>query len=148
MISRDISERKQADEALEESESRVRAKLDALLDPEGDLETLNLADVVDCDQIQSLMDDFHTLTDIGVGVLDLEGNVLVGTGWQDVCTKFHRLHPETARNCIESDTILASGIEPGTYKVYKCKNNMWDMVTPITIGERHVGESLSRPVLL
>jgi two-component system, cell cycle sensor histidine kinase and response regulator CckA len=135
----DITERKQAEEALRESESRVRAKLNALLAPEGDIGTLGLADVVDCDQVQSLMNDFHALTDIGVAIVDLEGNVLVGTGWQEVCTKFHRVHPETARNCIESDTLLASGVAPGTFKVYKCKNNMWDMVTPIMIGDRHLG---------
>ncbi len=136
---RDITGQKRVEEALQESESRVRTKLNALLDPEGDLETLNLADVVDCDEIQSLMDDFYALTDIGVGIIDLEGNVLVGTGWQDICTKFHRVHPETARNCIESDTLLASDVAPGTFKAYKCKNNLWDMVTPIRVGERHVG---------
>ena len=135
----DITERKQAEEALRESERRVRTKLNALLDPEGDIGTLHLADIVDCDEIQSLMNDFCALTDIGVGIIDLEGNVLVGTGWQDVCTKFHRVHPETAKRCRESDTALASGVEPGTFKIYKCKNNMWDMVTPIVIGEKHVG---------
>jgi len=135
----DITEHRQAEDALRESESRVRRKLNALLDPEGDIGMLHLADLVDCDQIQSLMNDFYALTTIGVGILDLEGNVLVRTGWQDVCTKFHRVHPETARNCIESDTLLASGVEPGTFMVYKCKNNMWDMVTPIMIGERHLG---------
>lgn len=135
----DITERKQVEEALRVSEGRVRAKLDALLNPEGNLEELNLGDVVDCDQIQSLMNDFHALTNIGVGILDLEGNILVGTGWQEVCTEFHRVHPETARNCRESDTLLSAGVEPGSFKVYKCKNNMWDMSTPIVIGEKHVG---------
>ncbi|WP_459921997.1 PAS domain S-box protein [Desulfatiferula olefinivorans] len=138
-INYDITDRKKAEEDLRKSENRVRAKLNALLDPAGDLETLNLADVVDCDQIQSLMNDFYALTDIGVGIIDLDGKVLVGTGWQDICTQFHRIHPETARNCLESDTRLASDVASGTFKVYKCKNNMWDMATPIMIGERQVG---------
>ncbi len=135
----DITERKQAEEALRESENRIRTKLNTLLNPEGDIGTLHLADVVDCDEIQSLMNDFYALTDIGVGILDQDGNILVGIGYQDVCTKFHRVHPETAKRCWESDTQLVSGVEPGTFKIYKCKNNMWDMVTPIMIGGKHLG---------
>ena len=138
-IATDVTESKRAEKALRESEGRVRAKLNALLDPEGDIGTLHLTDVVDCDEIQSLMNDFHALTDIGIGILDLDGNVLVGTGWQDVCVKFHRVHPETEKLCRESDLELTSGVEPGTFKIYKCKNNMWDMVTPIVIGGKHVG---------
>ena len=138
-IATDITERKTAENTLRESERRVRTKLNALLDPEGDIGTLKLSDMMDCDEIQSLMNDFHALTDIGVGIIDLDGNVLVGTGWQDVCTEFHRVHPETAKRCIESDTALASGVEPGTFKIYKCKNNLWDMVTPIVIGGKHIG---------
>ncbi|WP_289021715.1 PAS domain S-box protein [Desulfobacter postgatei] len=138
-ISTDITERKAAEEALRKSESRVRRKLNALLDPEGDIGTLPLADVVDCDEVQSLMNDFHALTDIGVGILDLDGNILVGTGYQDVCMKFHRIHPEAEKLCRVSDTELTSGVKPGTFKIYKCKNNLWDMVTPIMVGGKHVG---------
>ena len=104
---------KRAEEALRESEGRVRAKLDAILLPEGDIGALELADIIDIPAIQRLMDNFFHLTHIGVAFLDLQGKVLVATGWQDICTKFHRIHPETAQYCIESDTLLSENVEPG-----------------------------------
>jgi two-component sensor histidine kinase/ligand-binding sensor protein len=65
--------------------------------------------------------------------------VVVGAGWQDVCTKFHRAHPESCKHCVESDTQLSEGVAPGEFRLYKCKNNMWDVATPIMIGERKMG---------
>jgi PAS domain S-box-containing protein len=77
----DITERKEMENSLRESERTVRRKLDALLSPEGDIGTLNLADVIDTESTQSLMDDFYTLTGIGVAMVDRDGEVLVATGW-------------------------------------------------------------------
>ncbi|WP_342304261.1 PocR ligand-binding domain-containing protein [Methanolobus sp. ZRKC5] len=105
----------------------------------GDIETLELADVIDSAEIQSLMDDFYRLTNIGVGIIDLNGNVLVTTGWQEICTKFHRVNPQTCKHCIESDTELSKGVASGTFKYYHCKNNMWDIATPIIIEGVHLG---------
>jgi two-component system sensor histidine kinase/response regulator len=124
---------------LAESEGRVRAKLDTLLSPEGDLGTLDLADVIDCGELQALMENFFRLTQLAVALLDLKGKVLVATGWQDICTQFHRVHPDSARNCLESDTLLSHGVEPGTFRTYRCKNGMLDVVTPIMVGGRHLG---------
>jgi PAS domain S-box-containing protein len=135
----DITALKQAEQALRESEGSVRAKLDAILMPEGDIGTLELADVLDIQALQSMMDGFFRLTKIGIGIIDMKGHVLVATGWQDICTKFHRVHPETCQYCIESDNILTEGVTPGSIKMYRCKNNMWDIATPITLGDRHVG---------
>ncbi|MDZ7696339.1 MAG: PocR ligand-binding domain-containing protein [Deltaproteobacteria bacterium] len=100
---------------------------------------MELSHILDIPAIQSLMDDFFSLTQIGVAIIDIKGTVLVATGWQDICTKFHRVHPETARHCVESDTLLSRGVEPGTFKLYRCKNQMWDMATPIIIGGKHLG---------
>ena len=130
---------KKAHQELRESEKRVSSKLEAILTPDGEIGELQLEDIVDIPALQSLMDDFNALTDIGIGVIDLNGKVLVQTGWQDICTDFHRQHPETRKNCLDSDTILSKGTEPGQFKAYKCKNNMWDIVTPIYIGEKHIG---------
>jgi two-component sensor histidine kinase/ligand-binding sensor protein len=133
------SQASQAQVALRESEQQVRRKLDAILLPEGDLSTLELADIIDIPALQTLMDEFYTLTGFGIGIVDLQGHVLVSTGWQDICTQFHRRCPETAARCRESDLALSQGVAPGEFKVYKCRNSMWDMATPIIVGDNHVG---------
>jgi PAS domain S-box-containing protein len=136
---RDITERILAEQLLRESEERVRKKLDALLLPAGDIGTLALAEIIDTGAIQSLMNDFYALTQIGIAIIDLRGNVLVATGWQDICTKFHRVHSGTCKNCIESDTVLSAKTDSGTFRKYKCKNNLWDVVTPVMAGNNHIG---------
>jgi len=135
----DITERKRAEQALAESEERVRRKLESIISPEGDIGNLDLADIIDAPAIQALMDDFYELTRMPMGLLDIKGRVLVGVGWQDVCTKFHRVHPAACRNCLESDVCLSGGVRHGEYKIYKCKNNMWDVATPVMIGDKQFG---------
>lgn len=135
----DITERKRSEAALLESEERVRNKLDSILSPEGDIGNLELADIIDAKPMQLLMDNFYKLTGMPMGMIDIKGKVLVGVGWQDICTKFHRIHPETCKNCIESDTMLSAGVPKGEFKLYKCKNNMWDVATPIMVGGKQFG---------
>jgi len=139
----DITGRKRAEEALRQSEQRVRLKLESILSSSREIGNLELADIIDSQAIQSLMDDFYTLAHIPMSLIDLKGNVLVGVGWQDVCTKFHRVHPETCKYCVESDTKLAAGVSPGEFKLYRCKNNMWDIATPIIVGGQHLGNIFS-----
>ncbi len=124
---------------LEESEMRVRRKLQVVLDPDGGVKNLELSDILDKVAVQKLMDSFHAITGIGIGIIDTKGEVLVEEGWQDICINYHRVHPETCRNCYESDCYLSEGIEPGRFKLYKCKNNMWDIATPIVVGEHKLG---------
>ncbi|MDY9927178.1 PocR ligand-binding domain-containing protein [Methanosarcina sp.] len=103
------------------------------------MENLGFADIIDIHAVQSLMDDFYKFANIPIGIFDLNGNILVGAGWQEICTRFHRVRPETCKHCVESDTKLSSGVSQGEYKLYKCKNNMWDIATPIFVGRRHIG---------
>jgi diguanylate cyclase (GGDEF)-like protein/PAS domain S-box-containing protein len=90
-------------------------------------------------EIQSLMDDFYILTNIGMSIMDLKGSILISTGGQDICTKFHHINIESHKNCVESDLYLVKSVKPGKFSLYKCKNNMWDAVTPIIIGNKHMG---------
>lgn len=134
-----LEDKRRTEEALRESEATVRKKLKAIVEPEGDISTLELSDIMDIDIMQSMMEEFGRATGMLGAVLDLSGKVLVAFGWQDICTKFHRCHPDTLKNCVESDTALTRGVSSGTVKVYRCKNNMWDMVTPLVVGDRHIG---------
>jgi PAS domain S-box-containing protein len=144
----DISERIKAEDALRESEERVRTKLNAILLPEGDIGALELDDIIDIQAIKGLMEDFYAMENIDTALVDIHGKVLVATGWQDICTRFHRVHPETSNNCLESDTLLSAGIEPGSFKLYKCKNSLWDLATPIFVGGRHLGNLFCGQFLL
>jgi len=101
---------------------------------------MKLSDLIPAQELQALCESFSTLTGAVTAVLDLEGNVLVATGWQDICTRFHRVNPATAKGCWESDTVLAGQLSQGKpYNVYKCKNGLVDVAVPIVIGGQHVG---------
>ncbi len=136
-LDRNLRERQRA---LEKSEAVVHGKLQASLEADGDIGALPLGDVIDAPALQTMMEDFHRLTGMGIGIFDTQGNVLVGVGWQDICTKFHRRHPDTLANCLESDVMLSHGVPVGGIKAYRCKNNLSDLMTPIEMGGQQVGK--------
>ncbi len=48
------------------------------------------------ERLNILLEGFNQAT----GILDLEGNMLFKSGWREICTYFHRVNKDTARNCI------------------------------------------------
>jgi len=83
-----------------------------------DFASVKLADIIDVIALQDMMDDYYALTGISAAILDLNGTVLVGAGWQEICVNFHRAVPESCAFCIESDISLSSGVPPGTFTEY------------------------------
>jgi PAS domain S-box-containing protein len=139
----DITDLKKAEAALVKSEADVKAKLNNLLAPEGEISGLELADIVDAPAIQAIVDDFYAISGIPMGLISVTGDVIVGAGWQDICTMFHRVNPDTRRFCVESDISLTKGIPEGQFKLYRCKNGMWDVATPVIVGGHHAGNLFS-----
>jgi PAS domain S-box-containing protein len=100
----------------------------------------HLTQIYDIENLQKLCDSFTNINGIVTAILDLEGNVHVKTGWQPICTQFHRINKDTAKRCTESDTILAGQLKEGRkYNIYKCKNGLYDAAIPIIVNKQHVG---------
>lgn len=102
-----------------------------------------LTSLIDIQSVCSLLNDFSALVGITTALLDLQGNILQSAGWQPACTGFHRAVAGSCANCIESDLFLARHLREGEFVDYKCKNGLWDVVTPVFVGKQHLGNLYS-----
>jgi len=99
-----------------------------------------LEEIFDIEELRNICESFTDLTGAVTAILDLKGKVYIATGWQSICTQFHRTNEETCKRCVESDTILASQIKKGNkYSFYQCKNGLTDVAMPIMVRNNHIG---------
>lgn len=101
-------------------------------------EEWELGSLLDLERLQDMADHLYAAGGIPVGILSPDGLILVGAGWQDICTKFHRMNPSTYRRCLESDSFIKQHLDEGGYTAYKCLNHMWDIALPFKIEGRHI----------
>jgi PAS domain S-box-containing protein len=96
--------------------------------------------LVDINQIRQLLEAQFKITGITSAILDENENILVSVGWQDICTRFHRIHPGCQIRCRESDAYIKAHLHSfsGEYLEYKCKNGLWDVAMPIRINGEHL----------
>lgn len=96
------------------------------------------------DAVQNLMDKLWKVSGAPAAIMDIDGTILVATGWQDICTQFHRRHPETNTRCLESDAYLAKHLDEYLdlpecgYLEYRCQNGLIDIGIPIVIEGGHL----------
>jgi diguanylate cyclase (GGDEF)-like protein/PAS domain S-box-containing protein len=95
--------------------------------------------LIDIASVRPLLDDLSALVGIPTALLDVEGNILQSAGWQKACTDFHRAVFSSCANCTESDLFLARHLGEGEVVDYRCKNGLWDVVTPVFVGKQHLG---------
>ncbi len=108
-----------------------------------------LADLIDIDKNQRLLNSFCDAVGIAAAIIDLEGEVLVGSRWQRICTGFHRVNKRTCEKCIESDTQLANELQQGKrFSIYQCRNGLTDAASPIIIKGKHIANAFVGQFLL
>ena len=100
----------------------------------------SFSELVEINELKRLCEIFSNLTGFATAILDMEGNVLVATDWQEICSEFHRKNPEATEKCRESDTALGEMPSPGEkYNVYRCRNGLIDVSVPIMIENEQAG---------
>ncbi|WP_298437857.1 PocR ligand-binding domain-containing protein [Geobacter sp.] len=98
----------------------------------------HFSELIDVPRLQGLMEQFQAMTGVPVGIVDAEGRILVATGWQEICTKYHRVNPTTRERCRQSNAYIKSHLTEGAYVPYKCLNGLWDVGVPVIIAGQHV----------
>ncbi|MFC1552577.1 PocR ligand-binding domain-containing protein [Candidatus Latescibacterota bacterium] len=99
-----------------------------------------LSDLIDVDEVQELTDRLYEATGMPTAVIDIEGEILTGSGWQTLCTDFHRKNIESERMCIESDINIADQIKNGEPNIiHTCPFGLIDAAVKIVIEGKHVG---------
>lgn len=98
-----------------------------------------LEDVIDVNRIQKLLDLLYDIASVPSSIIDLDGRILTGSGWKEVCLEVHRKVPGMLNNCLESDIHLANQmLARKPLALYKCKNGLIDGAAPIIIQGRHM----------
>lgn len=109
-------------------------------DCEEQMTELDFSRLVDIGQLQRLLEAQHQVTGVPVAILDVDENVLVAVGWQEICTRFHRQHAEAVELCRQSDAYIKAHLcdFPEEYVDYRCRNGLRDLAMPIFIDGRHL----------
>ncbi|TEB06092.1 Sporulation kinase E [Pelotomaculum schinkii] len=96
------------------------------------------SDLIDMHHLHKLMSSFYEATGILSAIVDIDGNILSAEGWQDICTKFHRICPQSEYKCKQSDSFISDHLHEGPFIGYRCLNGLMDYSTPIIVEGRHM----------
>ena len=97
-------------------------------------------ELVDIEELRRIFARFTEATGFTAGFLDHPGlNILIATGWQDICTRFHRGCPASNAICLKSNRqLLCSLDQPGKMKVERCGHGLVDCAFPIIVKGKHI----------
>lgn len=98
-----------------------------------------LSELLDLTIVQKMADAHYRAAGMPTGIIDaIDGSILVGSGWQDICVKFHRANPVSLKRCQESDSYIKDRLVEGEACHYKCQNGLWDIGMPIVVAGYHL----------
>jgi ligand-binding sensor protein len=109
----------------------------------------NFRKLVDLSKLQELTDELYLASSIPSAIITMDGEVLTGSGWQRICTDFHRQHPQIEQMCIGSDIKIRKELSEGEpFVIYKCPRGLVDASSPVIIDGEHVANVFAGQVFL
>ncbi len=108
----------------------------------------SIRDLIDIEKLKRIFHLFSDTTGNSVGFVSYpDGELLIGAGWRDICTKFHRVHLESLKICEKSDAIMVENLNTtGQLKIISCGLGLMDGATPIVIKGKHLATLISGQV--
>jgi PAS domain S-box-containing protein len=109
-----------------------------------------IRDLVDMDELRHLFEQFTQATGFTIGFTDYPGlNVLIATGWRDICTKFHRSCPASAVGCLRSNRRLVKQLtRPNQTRIEPCVHGLVDFAVPIIVKGKHIANLATGQLLI
>jgi two-component system sensor histidine kinase/response regulator len=109
----------------------------------GEPEELQAEDLLNVEDLQTLLAHFCDAVGVASAISDLKGNLLAFANFRRACTQFHRVGEISSQRCAESDSILGSRLQEGQdFTIYQCKNGLTDAASPLIIDGKHLANIL------
>jgi PAS domain S-box-containing protein len=127
-----ITERKQAEEALEKKISTLRQPIDSV-------ENVEFEDMFDIEDIQRLQDEFAEATGVASVITHADGRPITKPSkFCRLCSKIIRKTDKGQANCFHSDAIIGRSCKDGPIIQTCLSGGLWDAGAGITVGGKHV----------
>ena len=106
-------------------------------------------ELVAIDRLKDMFERFSQATGFTTGLVSYpDQELLIGTGWRDICTNFHRAYPVSEVHCKQSNLELTSNLkERRELNIQHCESGLVDGATPIIIKGAHVANLFTGQIL-
>ncbi len=107
-------------------------------------------ELVDISKLEATLQKFSRATGFTTGLVSYpEQELLIATGWRDICTKFHRVHPDSSQHCKGSNLFLTSKLrKQEKWNICLCENGLIGAATPILLDGQHVASLFTGQIFL
>jgi len=110
----------------------------------------SIHNLLDLKRLSNLLEQFSKASKYSVSVVaEPPGKLLFKTGWQNICTKFHRVNPDSVKECLQSERELADQLKStNALSIMECRNGLVDCTVPITVKGVHIATLVIGQILL
>ncbi|WP_300329836.1 ATP-binding protein [Accumulibacter sp.] len=95
-------------------------------------------ELTDLNKLRELMAAFYQAFRIPHSISDADGEWLVTEGWEDCCTRFFRVNPESEAICRRSDSRIVSMLTPNVHTCNTCDHGLEHVGAQIVVDGEHV----------
>ena len=109
-----------------------------------------IRELVDLKKLHNIFQHFTNTMGFTIGFLSVpDMEILIATGWRELCTKYHRQCPRAMENCRKSNVhLIRQMTKPGKVVIEACANGLVDCAMPIFIKGKCVAILATGQVLL